>query len=99
MTSEELRRPLLSRKTTRVAVESPLKTPHRHGFQSRTSHLGLTVPARLPGSRLSKLKSKSFDPEDEYFYDSTDGKHHKDTNCNKTMLTSNLSFLYLCNTT
>ncbi|XP_053400502.1 leucine-rich repeat-containing protein 74B-like [Mercenaria mercenaria] len=71
MTTDDTRRQL-SRKTTRVAIDSPMKTPHKSGSKVHSSHLGLTVPARLTGSRLSKPRSKPFDPEDEYFFDSTD---------------------------
>ena len=69
MINEDTKTPLFSRKTTRVAVESPIKAHHKSGAH----HLGLTVPARLPGSRLSKLSFKPFDPEDDYVFDSTDG--------------------------
>lgn len=61
----------LSRKTTRVAIESPRKTPYR--TDGRTSHLGLTVPVRTVGSRKDKSKLAPFNPEDDYKYDSSDG--------------------------
>lgn len=72
MASDDFRLLALSRKTTRVAVESQLKTPNKNGNQSRTPHLGLTLPARSTGSRLSRQKVRHFDPEEEYKFDSSD---------------------------
>ncbi|XP_060565677.1 leucine-rich repeat-containing protein 74B-like isoform X2 [Ruditapes philippinarum] len=69
MINEDTKRPLFSRKTTRVAVESPMKAPHK---TAGAHHLGLTVPARVTGSRLSRVSHKHFDPEDDYIFDSTD---------------------------
>ena len=68
---EPERESLLSRKTTRIAIDSPRKMFNK-GLQSRTSHIDL----RLAGSRLSRAKSraKPFDPEEDYCFDSSDGK-------------------------